>query len=52
MLKKLGEVTVDRNQDYKGEIIKALETAGLTIVVGDEMYSNAEYIIVKEEENE
>ena len=49
MLKKLGEIKINKSSDYYNEVTKALEEAGYILVfVYDDMIER-HYIIAKEE---
>ena len=49
MLKQLAKLTVNKNADYYGEIVKKLEEAGFAIIEEYDGLIEAHYIIAKKE---
>lgn len=50
MLIKIADLKVNASQDYKGELIKAIQNAGFTVVVDYDSYYEKHYSISKESE--
>lgn len=48
MLKKVGELKVDKQKDYYGKQVKALEQYGFTVMLEHEDYGTAYYAIAYE----
>lgn len=49
MLKQLAELKVNKKDDYYGEVVKALEEKGFTVVKNLDAMFEVHYIIAKEE---
>ena len=52
MLIKIGELTVDKQKDYHGEVVKCLEDAGFTLIKTSETFGQYFYDIAKGDKNE
>ena len=52
MIKKLAELKVINSQDYNGEVVKALEKAGFTVIEELKCSFETHYIIATSEEQE
>ena len=50
MNKKLGELKVNKSDDYYDKIVQALEEAGFVLVLDLETYSEKHYIVAEREE--
>ena len=50
MLKQLGELTIDKNADYYGKVVEALENAGFVIILSSDTTSDGYYIVAESEE--
>ena len=48
MLKKVGELKVDKQKDYYGKQVKALEQYGFTVMLEHEDFGTAYYAIAYE----
>ena len=48
MLKKVGELKVDKQKDYHGTQVKALEASGFTLILEHEDFCNAYYAVAYE----
>ena len=49
MLKKVGELKLDKQKDYYGKQVKALEASGFTLILEHEDFGNAYYSVAYEE---
>jgi len=49
MIKKLGELTINKSSDYYDDVAKALEEAGYVLVLEYETTFERHYIVAKEE---
>ena len=47
MVKRCGKLTVDKTEDYYGEVVKALEKAGFIIIEDVDCIFETYYIIAK-----
>ena len=52
MLKKVGELKVDTNIDYRGKIVEALENSGYTLILNYKTYGTSQYDIAMNEKEE
>lgn len=49
MLKKVGELKVDKQKDYYGKQVKALEEYGFTVMLEHEDFGTAYYAVAHED---
>lgn len=52
MIKKLGELKINKSDDYYDKIAKTLEKAGFVLVLELETYSAKHYIVAESEDAE
>ena len=50
MIKKLGELKVNKSDDYYGKIVQTLEKAGFVIVLELETFFEKHYIVAERED--
>lgn len=52
MLKQLGELKINKSDDYYGKVVEALENAGFVIVLSVETTFESHYIVAESEDEE
>ena len=52
MLKQIGTLKIDTYHDWDNMTVKALEDAGLRVILVDKYITTEEYIIAKEQDTE